>query len=255
MQELLNTGNVRVLDSGIEAKNNHFEKRIPKAKYFSIPEIRNSHSSLSQEVPGLDEFRGYMKRLGLKNDNRPVVVYDQTGFALAGRAWFLLTHFGYPNVRILDGGLVKWLAENRAVETGVYEEAGNSNESDEDYQLVEANNDRVFFDELKPLTISIRNHLSQTKIWDPRPAEMYNQGSVDQAINIPVGTFFLPNKTIKSQQEVASILEERLGNQEIITSCTKGNLASLAFALLKYAGKNNARIYSGSFEEWKSLST
>ena len=65
LQELLNTGNVRVLDSGIEAKNNHFEKRIPKAKYFSIPEIRNSHSSLSQEVPGLDEFRGYMKRLGL----------------------------------------------------------------------------------------------------------------------------------------------------------------------------------------------
>ena len=253
LQSLISSNSVQVVDSGMNTKDQHFQKRIPGAKYFSITEVKNNSSPLSQELPTLPEAVEYAKRLGIKNDGSTVVVYDQSGFMMAGRGWFFFKHFGYPNVKILDGGLAKWTAEGRATISGEYNVMGNTNWRVEDYQLVESQEDRIFQTEVTELVQRIASSQSQSKIWDPRPLEVYNQGTVTTAVNIPIGTFFNPDKTVKSKDEVLSILETRFENGEIITSCMKGNIACLALALLRYAGKNNSRVYSGSFEEWSSL--
>ena len=253
LQTLLDSGSVQVVDSGMNTKDQHFQKRIPGARYFSITEIRKSLSSLSQELPTLEEFVEYMKRLGVKNDGSTVVVYDQSGFAMAGRAWFAFSYFGYRNVRILDGGLVKWTAEGRNTESGEYNIMGNTSWREEDYQLVEAQGKRAYHDEILEIGRKIAGNQPTSKIWDPRPAEIYAQGTVEHAINVPFGAFFNPDKTVKSQEEVAKIINDRLGQGEVITSCMKGNIACLAFALLTYIGKHDARVYTGSFEEWNSL--
>jgi thiosulfate/3-mercaptopyruvate sulfurtransferase len=48
-----------------------------------------------------------------------VVAYDDQAGAVAARLWFLLRSHGHDDVAVLDGGIVKWLAEGRALETSV----------------------------------------------------------------------------------------------------------------------------------------
>ena len=47
-----------------------------------------------------------------------MVVYDSGGWVAAPRAWWMFLSFGHTNLRVLDGGLKKWRAEGRAIETG-----------------------------------------------------------------------------------------------------------------------------------------
>ena len=46
------------------------------------------------------------------------MVYDAGGWVAAPRAWWMFLSYGHRNVRMLNGGLKKWRAEGRAVETG-----------------------------------------------------------------------------------------------------------------------------------------
>jgi thiosulfate/3-mercaptopyruvate sulfurtransferase len=46
-----------------------------------------------------------------------VVAYDDQAGAIAARLWYLLRAHGHKDVAVLDGGIVKWIAEGRAVET------------------------------------------------------------------------------------------------------------------------------------------
>ena len=247
LQNLLTSNSVQVLDCSINKKENHFQKRIPGARYFSLTEIPTSHSPLSQELPASEEFANYMKALGVRNDGSAVVVYDQSGFAMSGRAWFALTAFGYSHVRILDGGLVKWTAEGRSIESGEYGIMGNTLWREEDYRLTEAQDRRVHFDEIQEILRKLSGNSTNQKIWDPRPHDIFIvEGHVDHSINVPISLFFNKNKTVKSREKVEEIINSRLGQGEIIISCTNANMACLGLALLTYIGKHNARVYTDS---------
>src|SRR5262249_62251506 len=51
-------------------------------------------------------------RLGISNTTR-VVVYDERGGIYAARLWWLLNAFGHTNVALVNGGWIKWTAEQR----------------------------------------------------------------------------------------------------------------------------------------------
>ena len=57
-----------------------------------------------------------MAERGIGNEDK-VIVYDANGLSSAGRAWWMLRLFGHDNVALLDGGLPKWKAEGRPLET------------------------------------------------------------------------------------------------------------------------------------------
>ena len=46
-----------------------------------------------------------------------VVAYDDQAGAIAARLWYLLRAHGHEDVAVLDGGIVKWTAEGREVDT------------------------------------------------------------------------------------------------------------------------------------------
>ena len=59
-------------------------------------------------LPDPARFEAAMRRVGVCAD-RPVVVYDQADGSAAARAWWLLTHHGHDDVRVLDGGYDGWV--------------------------------------------------------------------------------------------------------------------------------------------------
>ena len=72
---------------------------------------------LPHMYPDAEQFARDVGALGISNGDT-VVVYDSGGWVAAPRAWWMFLSFGHRNVRVLDGGLKKWLAEGRTVESG-----------------------------------------------------------------------------------------------------------------------------------------
>src|SRR5205823_15068757 len=63
-------------------------------------------------LPRQQEFEQMMARLGVSNATR-VVVYDERGGIYAARLWWILNYFGHTNVALMNGGWIKWTAEQR----------------------------------------------------------------------------------------------------------------------------------------------
>jgi thiosulfate/3-mercaptopyruvate sulfurtransferase len=72
-------------------------------------------------LPDPVAFVAAMQAAGVSNE-RATVVYDGTGGLSAGRAWWLLRHYGHPDVRVLDGGLGAWRAGGQPLALGAGEE-------------------------------------------------------------------------------------------------------------------------------------
>ena len=70
------------------------------------------------QLPTLENFTEYMKSLNITRTDE-IVCYDQFGIYSSPRLAYTLKYFGMQNVRVLDGGLKKWLMESRYVETGL----------------------------------------------------------------------------------------------------------------------------------------
>ena len=68
-------------------------------------------------LPTPDAFAARMGRLGIAAENS-LVVYDTVGIRSAARVWWMFRAMGAGDVRVLDGGLPKWRAEGRAVDSG-----------------------------------------------------------------------------------------------------------------------------------------
>jgi thiosulfate/3-mercaptopyruvate sulfurtransferase len=86
-------------------------------------------------LPSLDEFITHMKRLDIQR-NMNICVYDQSDFGMfsAPRAAFTLRYFGATNVRVLNGGMKKWEAEQRATVTGAPDEVNQDANGDFGYK-------------------------------------------------------------------------------------------------------------------------
>src|SRR5438128_4196300 len=117
--------NLRVVDSSFKlpgitptAREDYDRGHIQGAVFFDIDEVCEPGTSLPHMIPSPELFARKMAALGIGDGDR-VVVYDGAGLSSAGRAWWMLRLFGHHDVALLDGGLPKWKAEGRPLDTGV----------------------------------------------------------------------------------------------------------------------------------------
>ncbi|MFJ6416888.1 sulfurtransferase [Paeniglutamicibacter sp. NPDC091659] len=68
-------------------------------------------------LPTAGAFQAAARRWGINPDSQ-VVVYDATRALAAARAWWLLRHAGFENVRVLNGGLDAWTGAGYPLEQG-----------------------------------------------------------------------------------------------------------------------------------------
>src|SRR6516165_7439759 len=114
---------VRIADASFKlpgitptARQDYDQGHIPGAVFFDIDDICEPGTSLPHMIPSPDLFAQKIGPLGIGDGDR-VVAYDSAGLSSAGRAWWMLRLFGHRKVAILDGGLPKWRAEGRALDT------------------------------------------------------------------------------------------------------------------------------------------
>ena len=124
LAERLGSADVQVVDAtwympaeGKLGRDAYAGGHIPGAVFFDIDEIADHTTDLPHMLPAPDAFAAAAGRLGLRRD-ASVVVYDAQGIFSAPRVWWTLRTMGFAKVFVLDGGLTKWRAEGRPLETG-----------------------------------------------------------------------------------------------------------------------------------------
>ena len=96
---------------------------IPGARYISLDEDLAEHPGSPVDsrgrhlLPDRERFAAAMRQAGVRAD-LPVVVYDDGDGTQAARAWWLLRHYGHPDVRVLDGGFAAWREAGCTIEEG-----------------------------------------------------------------------------------------------------------------------------------------
>ena len=91
--------------------------RLPGAVFFDLEASSDPDSPLPHMLPSPAFFAARVGGLGVAADDS-IVVYDTVGIRSSARAWWMFRAMGASDVRVLDGGLPKWLAEGRVIETG-----------------------------------------------------------------------------------------------------------------------------------------
>ena len=125
LHEKLNDPGIVILDATWTAKGTvptgtdlYRERHIPGARRFDIDLIANHASALPHMLPTPEEFAAEIGLLGIGDDDL-VICYDATGMAsAASRCWWMFRVFGYDNVKVLDGGLPRWLAAGYPLDSG-----------------------------------------------------------------------------------------------------------------------------------------
>src|SRR3989442_15659144 len=103
--------NVRIVDM---RQSGYADGHVPGAIYVSPVAIRDAKAPPTF-LPTPAVFEALMASLGVGDATR-VIVYDERGGIYAARLWWILNYFGHSNVALMNGGWVKWAAEQRPAE-------------------------------------------------------------------------------------------------------------------------------------------
>jgi thiosulfate/3-mercaptopyruvate sulfurtransferase len=233
-----------------DARAEYLAGHIPGAVFFDIDAIADHSTDLPHMLPGATMFTEEVGKLGIGKDDT-IVVYDGTGLSGAPRVWWTFRIFGAPKVYILDGGLPKWKAEGRPLETGEAKRAPRKFEAEFDTSRVAMTSDlqRVLLDGSAQIVDARPADRFRGEAPEPRPG--IRGGRVPGSFNVPSaglvenGRLVAPEK-IKEKFKAGGVDLDK----PIITSCGSGVAAATLWFALDAIGKAPQALYDGSWTEW-----
>jgi thiosulfate/3-mercaptopyruvate sulfurtransferase len=234
-------------DAGAEYAEHH----IPGAAFFDIDKVCDPASELPHMLASPADFAVAARRLGV-NQGSLVVIYDAQGLFSAPRLWWNFRAMGHARAVVLDGGLVKWRAEGRPLESGWRRPIHGDFKSRLDASLIR---------ELNGVRTAIATGSEQ--ILDARPAERFTgaapepraglrPGHMPGAVNLPWSNLVAPDGTLLTADELRTTLEAAGIDLDgpITTTCGSGISASLLALALARVGRRDVAVYDGSWSEW-----
>ncbi len=97
----------------LDAEAGYLRGHIPGAVHLPDNYERNPETGWVNTLSP-DRFAETCQSLGIGDDTQ-VVAYDNNLSLYAARFWWTLNYYGHRNVRVLDGGWRRWVAEGGAV--------------------------------------------------------------------------------------------------------------------------------------------
>ena len=218
-------------------------------------------NTLTRELLTSDEVAGLLGRSGISNDTTIVLYGDNNNWFAAWAFWFLRM-YGHQDVKLMNGGRVKWVAEGRPITNDVPSPAAVS------YSAAAADTSlRALRD-----TVLAAASAGGTQLVDVRSPAEYNgeviapanmpqegaqrSGHIPGAASIPWLTTINDDGTFKSADELTGIYDSKGidGGTDVITYCRIGERSAHSwFALTQLLGYDNVSNYDGSWTEYGSL--
>jgi thiosulfate/3-mercaptopyruvate sulfurtransferase len=235
---------------------------IPGAQFLPLSAVATTVNGIPNEFSPPAQIAAAFRDLGVGDGGRIVLYGDDAGL-LAARAWVALDLFGQSRrTALLDGGLAKWRAEGRPVETAVRAVRPRpfparwhadrvvsavwvrAHLGDSTVQLIDARNPDLFAG-IEPASSTTpperRGHIpGAANIWwtnnlvsaaNPVLRPMHD---LHEGVWVPSGTDRAPVRTV-------------------VVYCHSGMQASFDYFAARYIGYHDVRLYDGSLSEWTAL--
>jgi len=229
---------------------------IPGALFVPLSAVAIEVNGVPNEFPPAAQLAATFRDLGVGNAARIVIYGDDPGL-LAARVWVALDLLGQSaGAAILDGGLVRWKAEHRPVETPVRSP----------HPLLFASRWQA---ERVVSAAWVRAHLGDPSVVlvDARPPEQYagaagdpTSGHVPGAKSVYWMTALVSaaDPVLRPAQALREALwrptgADRRPARTVVTYCQTGMQASYDFFVARYLGYPDVRLYDGSMSEWTML--
>lgn len=259
----LNDPDLRILDaswylptSDRDAKAEYEAGHIPGARFFDIDDISDARSDLPHMAPPVEKFMSRLRAMGV-GDGHQVVVYDGAGLFSAARVWWLFRLMGQNNIAVLDGGLPKWIAEERPLEDlpPVVRDR---------HMTIRREAHRV-----KDVTqVAAASKLGDHEIIDARAPDRFSgeaaeprpgmrRGHIPGSKNVHYSALLNTDETMKSVEALRSIFDAADVDltKPAVTTCGSGVTAAIINLALERIGKRDHALYDGSWAEWGASTT
>lgn len=254
----LTAPDVRVVDAswympqlGRDPKAEFRAEHIPGAVHFDIDDIADTDSDLPHMLPSPEKFSSRCRRLGL-GDGVRIVVYDGGGCTAAARAWWMFRVFGHDDVSVLDGGLPKWKAEGRPLDSlpdlprERHLSARFNSFLVRDLDQMKANVNRN-----REQVVDARAE-GRFRGTEPEPREGLRSGHIPHSLNLPYQRLFRDDGTFREGPELRAAFEDAGVDlkQPVVTTCGSGVTACVLALGLHLVGHRQTSVYDGSWTEW-----
>jgi thiosulfate/3-mercaptopyruvate sulfurtransferase len=258
LAEHLDDPAVRVVDcrfyfDGRVGRDEYDKGHIPGAAYLDWSnDLSDKERPLAFKVAPAEKVKRTLEAIGVGDDTL-LVGYDDEGGHFVSRVWLVLNAYGRANrLRILEGGITKWLAEGRPLSTDPPKprRATFTPGVPDTSELLTAEQVAAARSEPNTTIVDVRRLTEFTgeearakrggRI--PGSVRVFWQDNLDWDGNREL----IPTEQVRARYEAAGITPD----QRVITYCQGAVRAAHSALALKLAGYPNVQVYDGSWEEW-----
>ncbi|HJQ97583.1 MAG TPA: sulfurtransferase [Candidatus Polarisedimenticolaceae bacterium] len=217
---------------------------------------------IRRDIIGKEEFETLLSQSGV-SANDTIVLYGDNNNWFACYAFWLFKMYGHKDVRLMNGGRVKWLNENDKQMTADVTKVSPTRytASAPDLSLRARIQDVIGVLESKNTNlVDVRSpdEFTGKVIAPPGMSETAQRGGhIPGAKSVPWATAVAPDGTFKSVEELKTIYLQNAGvdgGKPTIAYCRIGERSSHTWFALKYLlGLQNVRNYDGSWTEYGSM--
>ncbi|WP_407167479.1 sulfurtransferase [Bradyrhizobium sp. ORS 111] len=225
---------------------------IPGANFLDLQaEFSDAQTALRFMMPPVAQLEAAFGRHGISAHSR-VVLYSIGTAMWATRFWWMLRALGFERASVLDGGIDKWTAEGRDIETGLaggYPPATFTARPKPDsfvgkHDVLAATADR---------NTVIVNALGPQFFKGLEPSRYGRPGRIPGSVSVPAATLVDPKtKTFVSPNDAEAVFAAQgiTRDKRVIAYCGGGISATVDLLQLHRLGYHNLTLYDGSMGEW-----
>ena len=226
---------------------------------FKINWYTDLVDTVKRDIVPIGKFNSLISKAGIDKDSTVVFYGDKNNWFAAWGAW-IFNQYGIEDVRLLDGGRVKWEKDSRAFTTAVPTiKAGTFRATSVD-RTIRAN----LIGDVLPVAKGIKKNV---KLVDIRSADEFSgkifapagfqelavrAGHIPGAENVPWGLNVNSDGTFKTVAELKKLYADKGidGTKNIITYCRIGERSSLTWFVLSEILGYEVKNYDGSWTEY-----
>ncbi|HKJ11759.1 MAG TPA: sulfurtransferase [Ornithinimicrobium sp.] len=212
---------------------------------------------LTRDYVDGERFAEVMQARGVTRESTVVIYGDKSNWWAAYALW-VLTLFGHPDVRLLDGGRAAWLAAGGEMTTEVPQVESTG------YPVVTRDDTGV-----RAFREDVLEHLGKPLVDVRSPGEFSGEllhmpdypqegamrgGHIPGAASVPWARAAAEDGTFRPRAELEAIYQQEQGlrpDDEVVAYCRIGERSSHTwFVLTHLLGFDSVRNYDGSWTEW-----